>query len=165
MICILKFHGTFLVHWKHDSLVAYSGIANLNVHVLYMPLHTAVYITNATIRWQTWWHQNNEIKWHCRKIQLCATRSTSSQRSYTRVTATVTLLPVGSVPEKLLSLLAKLYHVGLETEHKYYCYCHCIIITSIIWAILGYDLMYSELITKSSVFAVSSNVILLSGIK
>ena len=34
------------------------------------------------------------------------------------------------VPEKLLSLLAKLYHVGLETEHKYYCYCHCIITVS-----------------------------------
>ena len=67
------------------------------------------------------------------------------------------------VPEKLLSLLAQLYHVGLETEHKY-CYYHCIIITSIIWAILGYDLMYSELMTKRSVFAVSSNLILLYGI-
>ena len=68
------------------------------------------------------------------------------------------------VPEKFLSLLAQLYHVGLETEHKYYCYYHCIIITSIIWAIPGYDLMYSKLMTKSSVFAVSSNLILLSGI-
>ena len=33
MTFILQFHGAFLLHWKHDNSVAYSGIESVNIHI------------------------------------------------------------------------------------------------------------------------------------
>ena len=40
MTCILKFHGEFLLHWKHDNSVAYSGIALKNKNRWNIPIET-----------------------------------------------------------------------------------------------------------------------------